>query len=204
MGPRRKTLFLFLVMLGLYGGIALRSWAEDAPAAAADPQEEGYAIRPGDKLNIKVFREQDLTGAFVVDPSGTVSYPLLGQVRAEGMTLSAFRNYLTETLGKDYLVNPQVEVTLEEGISKSVSILGQVSKPGNYVLSPGMTLVQLISEAGGFTPIAAPNRVRIVRYSPQQDKTISIAVDVNRIMDGNAKDVPLEPKDLVVVSESFF
>ncbi|MBI3316309.1 MAG: polysaccharide export protein [Candidatus Omnitrophica bacterium] len=196
-------MFFLVFLLGI--GVLTVAWGEEKPGLVSNPQpEEGYTLRPGDKLSVKVFREPDLTGVFVVDGSGTLNYPLLGDVRTEGMTLGALRNYLVENLGKNFLVNPQIEVTLEEGMSKTVSVLGQVSKPGNYDLEPGMTLIQLISEAGGFTPIANPGGVRIVRYSPKEDKAVSMSVNVGSIMDGNAKDVPLEPKDLVVVPESFF
>lgn len=160
-------------------------------------------IRAGDKLSVQVYREKELTGIFTVGNSGYIHYPLLGQVQAAGLLLEELKKNLTEGLGKDYLVNPQVEVSFEKSLSKSVSILGQVMKPGNYDLAPDMTLVKLISEAGGFAPLAAPKHVKIVKSSTTGKKK-TVEVNVDRIMSGNAEDVRLEVGDLVVVPETFF
>ena len=86
---------------------------------------------------------------------------------------------------------------------EQVSVLGQIARPGNYNYTPGMTLVRLISEAGGFTPIAAQNRVKIVR-AVQDGPEVSLQVDMRKVLEGKEKDVDLEPKDLIVISESFF
>ena len=87
--------------------------------------------------------------------------------------------------------------------SSSVAILGQVARAGNYNYLPGMTLIKLISQAGGFTGVASPGRVRIVRFSTDR-KSKAIYVNAGRILDGQTEDVPLEVGDVVIVPESFF
>jgi polysaccharide export outer membrane protein len=173
------------------------------PLSQAEPPLNKYPIRAGDKLNIQVYREKDLTGIFLVDNQGYISYPLLGTLEVQGMSLEELRQRLVNELGKDYLVNPQVQVDFEESLNKSVSILGHVAKPGNYDYTPDMTLIRLISKAGGFTLIAAPKHVQITRRM-KDGKTKTTVVNVDDIMDGHADDVSLESGDLVMVPESFF
>ena len=87
--------------------------------------------------------------------------------------------------------------------ASSVAILGQIARPGNYNYSAGMTLIRLISQAGGFTTIADPGHVRIVRFSAP-GKSKAIHVNTARILDGNENDIALEVGDVVVIPESFF
>jgi len=168
-----------------------------------EPPINKYPIRAGDKLNIQVYREKDLTGIFIVDNAGNISYPLLGILSVQGMSLEELRQHLMDELKKDYLVNPQVQVDFEESLNKSVSILGHVSKPGNYDYAPNMTLVRLISNAGGFTLIAAPKHVKITRRI-KDGKIKTFQVNVDEIMGGQSEDVPLESGDLVMVPETLF
>lgn len=188
------TLFFILVMHPAC------SFAEEKTAAAPVGK---YPIRAGDRLNIQVYRETDLTGIFIVDSSGHINYPLLGDLNVQGLSPEELRQRLTDELGKDYLTNPQVQVAFEESLNKSVYILGQVSRPGNYEYTPNMTLVRLVSKAGGFTLMAAPSHVKITRKM-RDGKIKSLSANVGAIMDGRAEDVVLESGDLVMVPETFF
>ena len=190
---RREITVILILSIYLSCGMAICSLADQSPAGFA-----GDAIQSGDKLNIQVYREQELSGFFTVSPSGKINYPLLGDVYVEGFTREELRDFLVENLGKEYIVNPQIEVVLEESPSKSVAILGQVAKPGNYILSPNLTLVRLISQVGGFTPEAVVNDVRIVRTS-RDGKKSNIRVDVESYMKGKGEDVLLVPGDVVYV-----
>ena len=151
--------------------------AKDVPKPSSQSERslETYPIRAGDKLNIQVYREKDLTDIFIVDSAGNINYPLLGTLYVQGLSLEELRQHLTNELGKDYLVNPQVQVAFEESLNKFVYILGQVAKPGNYDYTPNMTLVRLVSKAGGFTLMAASNQVKITRkMADGKMKTLSV------------------------------
>ena len=89
------------------------------------------------------------------------------------------------------------------GAKLKISVLGQVTRPGNYPYTPGLTLVRLISEAGGFTALAVQSRVKVIRH-PENGPESSFDANVAAILDGKQKDVPLEAGDVVVVAESFF
>ncbi len=181
---------------------------ESQQAVAPEPPYNGtltgYAgtdidlIHAGDKLRVEVFREPDLTGLFLVDSMGKINYPLLGEIYVEGLSLEELKAFLTENLGTDYIVNPQIQITFEESPNKSVAILGQVTRPGNYILTSQTTLVQMVSRVGGFEQEAATDNVKIVRTDKVGRKTTDI-VNVTAIMSGDAQDVRLEPGDLIYV-----
>lgn len=168
--------------------------------ASKSARTNDFPLRVGDKLYIYVFREDDLTGFYTVGSNGKINFPLLGEVQAEGFTTDDLRKKLVENLEKDYLVNPQLKVDFQEGNNTSVSILGEVNKPGSFALSSEETLLKLVSEAGGFTKDAATT-VKIMRRAEGGDKK-AIVVDVDRILKGVDQDVPLEPEDSIFVDKN--
>ncbi|OIO38485.1 MAG: hypothetical protein COT00_00505 [Candidatus Omnitrophica bacterium CG07_land_8_20_14_0_80_50_8] len=179
-----------------------------APLTAVSPSVHKTAIdllntdldivEAGDKLNIQVYREPDLSGVFSVTRSGKISYPFLGEIQAQALSLDKLKRFLCQKLGEKYISNPQIEISIVESPSKSVSVLGQVSKPGNYILTYKLTLFRLISQNGGFAPEAATKKVRIVRSNSDRKKE-TIEVDVDRVMRGLDEDVSLMPGDIVMV-----
>jgi polysaccharide export outer membrane protein len=163
------------------------------------PDANIYVIQPGDKLNIQVYGEKELSNVFLVNTTGKINYPLVGEVQAAGLSLDGFKKFLVESLSRDYLTNPQVEVDFAESSSKSVSVLGQVPKPGNYALTPNMTLAKLIPQVGGFLPNADAQRVKISR-SIREGQRQSIEVDSNAILNGTKPDIRLWPGDMLFVN----
>lgn len=161
-----------------------------------------YLIHPHDLLDISVLGESDLSLSVRVSDRGTISYPLLGEVRAAGHTPSALERNLEELLGKDYLVSPSVNVGIKE--HGSISVLGQVNKPGSFEIKGRLTVTQAIAQAGGLTKTASPNRTRIIRRFNSREEIIPVRLnDIFRSGD-LSQDVRLQPGDLVVVPESFF
>jgi len=158
-------------------------------------------VNTGDKLSIQVYQEPDLSGSFTVDFGGEINYPLLGQVYAQGLSLDELKAFLTERLAAEYLVNPQVKVEFEESPNKSVSVLGQVIKPGNYIYTPNLSLIKLVSQVGGFTPAALTNDIKIVRAASDGNKT-TIQVDMDKIIKEASQDFILEPGDVVYVEKN--
>ena len=159
-----------------------------------------YVIHPGDKLNIQVFREKELSGLFTVNSSGKITFPLLGDIIVDGLSLEDLKQFLVDALGREFVINPQIQVDFEDSPNKSVAILGQVSKPGNYILSPNLTLVRLISQIGGFTSIASTSDVKIARATGN-GKKISVQLDVQQIIKGEIEDVNLMPGDMIFVDK---
>ena len=123
-----------------------------------------YVIGPQDILTIQVFDQSDLGGRYTVEADGTFSFPLIGRVKAGGLTLRAFETDLRKKLADGYFRNPQVSVAVEQYRSQRVFVMGEVRNPGPVPLSGGMTLIEALSRAGSTLP-SASGEVAIVRSS---------------------------------------
>jgi polysaccharide export outer membrane protein len=121
-----------------------------SPVAAPD-----YRVGPGDVLDVTVFGNDDLSRTSTVQTSGVIALPLLGEVQVAGLTLPEVQRKLTTLLARDYLVNPQVEVKVKEYQSQFVSVVGEVNSPGRKPLRGRTRLIDVLVEAGGFTPRAS-------------------------------------------------
>ena len=130
-------------------------------------QNETYRVGPKDILNISVWEEPDLTKEAVIDQDGTINYPLLGNIHIAGMSVKQIDHKITHLLATDYLVNPEVDVTIKEHHSQKVLVLGEISKPGSYVLTGLTHLLEIISRAGGLTANAG-NKANIYRTEGSQ------------------------------------
>ncbi|HET7875180.1 MAG TPA: polysaccharide biosynthesis/export family protein [Methylomirabilota bacterium] len=173
-----------------------------APIAAADEP----TIGPRDVLTIMVWGQPDLSHEYLVEPDGFVPFPLVGRVKAAGLAPKEFAAQLKAALEKDYLVNPQVIVSVKERLSRKVTvfILGEVKKPGSYQLDGEASVLEGITLAGGFTDKAAPGRTRILRNTPNGQEVLYL--DMNDVMKRGQREkaVQLKENDVVVVPESFF
>lgn len=160
---------------------------------------------PGDLLEITVYNEADLTLTIRLSEIGSFTYPLIGTVDAVGITPSALESTIRERLAKDYLQNPQVTVTITTYAPRQVFILGGVVKPSGYTLPPSerITLLQLISTAGGITDKAYKEFVQIVRTGPKGEREVvqlSLVDIENAIAQGHGEaDIELQPQDLVMI-----
>lgn len=165
---------------------------------------EAQLLKPGDSIDVQVYREPDLSGTFVLDEQGSIRHPLLGYVRLQGFDRYETEYLLTSMFGSKYLVNPQVFVTLHGGSGSQVVVLGEVNRPGVRDLATGesWTLLKAIAEAGGFTDLAALNRVKIIRKTGESEK--SIRVKVPRIIEGEIPDIELKSNDVIMVPQILF
>lgn len=145
-------------------------------AGAAGSQDNGellrddthaYRVGPGDVLEVDVYDDPDLSGLVTVQHSGDISFPLLGDVVVEGLTVKEVQAKLVELLAKDYLVDPQVIVRVKEHRSQWVTLVGEVVRPGKYYLQGTKTMLDLLTEAGGFTTRAS-GEVIVSRLDQQQ------------------------------------
>lgn len=139
------------------GALAL---AVSAPASAQSAAD--YLIGAQDVLTIQVFDQADLGGKYTVETDGTFSFPLIGRVKAGGMTLRAFEGELKAKLADGYFRNPQVTVAVEQYRSQRVFVMGEVRAPGPVPLTGGMTLIEALSRAGSTQPTAS-GEVAVVR-----------------------------------------
>ena len=156
-----------------------------------------YTIGPGDLIDIKVFNVPELNITVRVSGNGMITLPLIGSIKAEGLSRSRLEKQLAAMLEKNYLKNAQVTVFIKEYHSKMVSVIGAVTKPGNHELYGEKTILELISLAGGFTPDAS--KIIIIIRKLKEGKSISLKIDVDELMiEGNPKlNVPLKAGDII-------
>jgi len=160
-----------------------------------------YKISVDDVLNITVYREDDLSLIVRVGTDGCIPYPLLGNIKAAGLTVPELEKVLTEGL-KKYIQTPHVSIFISE--YSTVTVNGEVLKPGMYPLKPGLTVLEAISLAGGFTDFAARNSVKIIRSENGTDKNIVVQAENISKKGNKSKDVQLKDRDIIFVPESLF
>ncbi len=160
---------------------------------------------PENLLQIDVHYGKDglISQKVRVSSKNQITFPLIGEVDVNGLTVSELETKLYTLLEKDYLVNPQVNVVIEE--YSTVSVMGEVKKPGSYPIKGRLTVVEAVSLAEGFTKIASPNRTKIIRTNADGTKT-EIPVRLADIMRGGRQksNINLQGGDVVVVAESLF
>jgi len=150
-------------------------------SSAAAQSAADYLIGPQDVLSIQVFDQTDLGGKYTVETDGTFSFPLIGRVKAAGMTLRGFETELKRKLADGYFKNPQVTVGVETYRSQRVFVMGEVRGPGPVPLTGGMTLIEALARAGSTLPTAS-GEVAIVRaprgakgpVMPNEEKDIDV------------------------------
>ena len=136
------------------------SLGRQAPAQP-DPARAEYLIGPQDVLTIAVWDSPDLSGKFTVETDGSFTFPLIGRVKAGGLTLRQFEAELKKKLADGYFKNPQVSVAVETYRSQRIFIVGEVRSPGTYQLTGDMTLIEAIARAGSTTLAAAPEAILV-------------------------------------------
>jgi len=129
---------------------------------AAQESAADYVIGPQDVLSIQVFDQADLGGRYTVEVDGTFSFPLIGRIKAGGMTLRNFETELKKRLADGYFKNPQVTVGVEQYRSQRIFVMGEVRTPGPVALTGGMTLIEALARAGSTTS-AASGEIAVVR-----------------------------------------
>jgi polysaccharide export outer membrane protein len=149
-----------------------------------------YTLGSGDKIRVKVFKHRDLSGVFQVDDTGAISMSLIGTVKASGLTLREFEKRITIMLKDGYLINPSV--TVEVVKFRPFYILGEVSRPGSYPYVSGMTVLNAVALAGGFTSRAKKKRIFITRGDSVKTELFATIESV------------ILPGDIIEVPERFF
>ena len=162
--------------------------------------DSNYKIAPLDKITIKVFKSQEISGDYDVDLAGHISLPLVGEVEAANLTTAELDQKLTELLGQKYFEHPDVSVAIKESTAHVVTVDGAVGQAGQYPVSGPMTLIQAVALAHGTSPDANARRVAVFRTIGGQRQ--AAAFDLTAIRRGQASDPAIYAGDIVVVDGS--
>jgi polysaccharide export outer membrane protein len=147
-----------------------------------------FLLGPEDVLNVTIWKNQDLSREVVVRPDGMISMPLVGDIQATGLTANLLAKRIAERL-TEYLASPVVFVQVKDVNSYFIYVLGEVTKPGKYSLKSYANVMQGISLAGGFTPYAKKNRIKVLRVmaeGPSGKHQVEIPVHYDEILKGSA------------------
>lgn len=200
--------FLFL-LLGVFAAAISLSAQSPESAQAQKPAIPAYKITLTDLLRVDVYQEEDLRTMSRVDSKGNINLPLVGEVRVVGLTVSEAQKAVEVAYREGrFLRSPQVTINVEAYAPREVSIQGQIRSPGRYPLpiETSMTVLELVTRAGGFTDTAKGTAVNITRVTPDGKKQV-FTIDVDSLLKGkkgaNISDnsLMLEPGDIVFVPE---
>jgi polysaccharide biosynthesis/export protein len=173
--------------------IVALAWASGAMA-----QDPNYTVKPGDMLSISVWKEPDLQKETLVRPDGAFSFPLVGEVDAKGKTVADLTKTMGQRLAK-YISDPVVTVSIQEIKGNKVYVIGQVNKPGEFIMNPSVDVMQALSMAGGTTPFASLGDIVVLRRTPAGKQALPFRY--NDVVKGRRMDqnIDLQAGDVVVV-----
>ncbi|SRR6266481_6000856 len=168
------------------------------PAKMADIVPSEYIVGESDVIRVNVWKEPEVSQTVVVRTDGNISLPLINEVRVSGMTPIQIQIMVAEKL-KNFLNNPQVTVTVTDIRSKRAFITGEVVRPGTYALNAQTTILQLIAQAGGFTPFAKKDGIVVLRT--EDGKQSRLKFKYKEVVQGKKteQNIALHPGDTVVV-----
>lgn len=186
----RKTM-AYVGLLAITLGSGANFGLAQAPSGSGQMAAKGYALGPGDKLQISVYGEEELTGEQQVGPDGTVAMPLVGRIKATGRTVSDVSDEIRTKLAEGFVHNPSVTVTITN--YRPFYILGEVNTPGQYEYAQGMTVLSAVARAGGFTYRAKKTEVFVKHEGGASEERVKLTGDL-----------PIQPGDTIRVGERYF
>ncbi|MHB8743223.1 MAG: polysaccharide biosynthesis/export family protein [Sulfuricaulis sp.] len=201
-----KALMAFSLLLAVTACSHLSSVLESnktvvtpaAVAAAKSTDANSYILQPGDLLTISVWKEKDLQGDVSIRPDGGLDFPLVNDVTAAGKTVEQLRQDIAAKLVK-YIPDPVVSVILKESLGYQIFVIGKVNKPGNFPSARNIDVMQALSLAGGPTPYASLNNIKILRRVNGALKAIPFKYSKIEEGENLEQDIILQGGDVVVV-----
>ena len=184
--------------LGVTAGVEAATDAASAAALPPTPEVGGYTVNPGDVLEVSVWKEKDLEKQVMVRPDGYFSFPLTGDIRAEGRTIEDVRRELANRVSR-FVPDPVVSVAILEARGSKVYVIGQVNRPGDFPVTRFVDVIQALSMAGGTTPFAQLDSIKILRREGATQQAIPFSysdVAAGRRLQQN---IVLKPGDTVLV-----
>jgi len=199
----KTVLFIFLFLTVTACGLLPPSpTTESQPTVdkpnATEARHDSYIVQPGDILTISVWKEKDLQGDVAVRPDGGLNFPLAGDIMASGKTVEQIQKDLAAKLTK-YVPDPVVTVAVKQSAGYKIYVVGKVNRPGEFPANRDIDVMQALSMAGGLTPYASENKIRILRRENGVLK--SIPFKYSRVEKGQSleQNIILRGGDVVVV-----
>jgi polysaccharide biosynthesis/export protein len=200
---RLLVAWLLTISSLLNSGIAIAQVTPDSKPAPVSSRVPGlepsiYRVGPEDVLEISVWREEALKRDVLVRPDGGMSYPLIGEVQAAGKTVLEIRQEIAKRLER-FIPDPAVSVAILKVGSQRIYVIGKVSKPGEYPIGRYVDVLQALSMAGGLTPFADSNSIRVMRREGERE--VVLPFEYGRVVRGEKleQNIRLQAGDVIVV-----
>ena len=181
-------LLFVLAIAGISAGFSVRASGQTAPSAES---ADRYILGPNDRIRLKVYGEPDITGEYEINSAGQVSIPLAGHIKAAGATTPQLERAIKAALAKGIVRDPRVNVEIAQ--YRPYYILGEVKKSGEYPYRLGLTVMDAVASAGGFTYRANENKVFLRRSGAGVEETYALDAPV-----------PIFPGDNIRIPERYF
>jgi polysaccharide export outer membrane protein len=169
-----------------------------APSPAFGQAAPDYKLQPGDQLQIDVWREEELQRAVMIRPDGKFTFPLAGEMDAANRTVATIQAEITAKL-RNYIPEAVVTVTVTGIEGNKIYVIGQVTRPGAFVMNPQINVLQALSLAGGMTPFASTNDIVVLRGRGSEQKTLRFRYDDVARGRNLEENIQLEAGDVVIV-----
>lgn len=178
--------------------IVILACAGDANAQESNRPDASYKILPGDVLQVSVWKEPDLQLELLVRPDGAITFPLAGEISSHNKSVTDLQAELTARLAR-FITDPVVTVSVRAVLGNKVYVIGQVNRPGEFVVNPQVDVLQALSMAGGTTPFADVDNIRILRRTNSVQTALSF--NYKDVIRGRhlEQNVMLQSGDVVVV-----
>lgn len=206
--PRTSALFLFVAGVCLSVTSYLEAAEPVSQSSESSPSSApvDYVLRPADILQVKVYKEEDLTREVSVSQEYTVSLPLIGNVAVKGRSVRQIEEMIRQLYDRDFLVNPQVTVIVVKYAERAVNVIGAVNTPQAVPFPPerGLTLLEAIARAGGFSRLADRSKVKIIRTDDKGAST-TFTINADKLMESRSANLwSLQVDDVIQVEERIF
>ena len=199
---------MFLILISGCSTVGTASkTTEEASSSASDegPKEvkvNEFILGPGDKIEILVYRNDDLKRTVQIDISGKITYPLVGDIQAGGSSIFQLRDKIRDGLSK-YIIDPQVSVGVVTVQSQRIAVLGEVKNPGLFIMDTPLTTIDVLTKAGGFTTNAKQKNVLLIRGGLKKPELIVLNMEGYFSKQDLAQNVYLKNGDIIYVPETF-
>jgi polysaccharide export outer membrane protein len=194
-----RSISLITLCLLVHVAVSAAPQPADTDASSTQQVSQSYKIGPGDVLRISVWKEEGMDQEILVKPDGGITFPLAGDIAASGYTTQDLTNSLVSKL-KKYIPNPVVTVSVLQTVSNKIFVVGKVNRPGEFKATSYMDVLQALSLAGGVTPFAESDAIKIIRRDAG-GRTKTFDFDYDEVVSGESMDmnIILEAGDTIVV-----
>lgn len=193
----KKYLLLALYIL-LFAQTSAAASKKDASTDKDVAVEGGFTLIPGDVIQVTVWKEEGMDKEVAVLPDGTITFPLIGTVKAEGETPAGLESVIKSKL-KRFIPDSTVTITVKAPLGHTVNVIGQVAKPGEIIINRHMGVMEALSQVGGLTPYASTSSITVLRYVNGKKEAITYPYDDISRGKKMDKDIDLKPGDVIVV-----